>query len=35
MILYKKIKDNANDFKGDKACHFVVIHQTRTQVHLW
>ena len=35
MILYKKIKDNANDFKGDRPCHFVVTHQTHTQGHLW
>ena len=35
MILYKKIKDNANDFKGDRPCHFVVIHQTPTLAHSW
>ena len=33
MILYKKIKTKANKFKGDKLCHYAVIHRTPIQVH--
>ena len=28
-------KNNANDFKGDRTCRFVVIHQIHTRVHSW